>query len=120
MSRKKDETPDSEIPKDLPNFRHFPKLKTHAIVKNMPAHLKDPANFDKIQKAILEAGATSHSHAEMEAWAKCKKCQAALANRSQTMKKLGFETGTHYIIWKRIQEQMRMIERDPLPKYNQL
>lgn len=120
MSKKDDETSDSKIPRDLPDHKHFPKLKTHAIVKNMPAHLKDPANYDKIQKAILEAGATRHSHGEIEDWAKCTKCQMALANRSETMKKLGFQTGTHYIIWRRIHEQMKLIERDPLSKYNQL
>ena len=64
MSKKDDETSDSKIPKDLPDHKHFPKLKTHAIVKNMPAHLKDPANYDKIQKAILEAGATGILWAE--------------------------------------------------------
>ena len=110
---------DSKIPDGLDTLRTFPNLKTHAIVKNMPPHLKDPANFDKIQKAIIEAGRTTHSHSDIEAWGKCKKCQMALVNRSEMMRKLGFKTGSHYIIWRRIQEQMKMVLRDPLPKYNQ-
>ena len=122
MSEENKETSDSKdsnIP-DLPDFRHFPKVKTHSIIENMPAYLKDPANYDKIQKAIIEAGRTPHSHSEVQDWAKCRKCQRALLNRSETMKKLGFKTGTHYMIWCKIHEQMKVILRDPLPKFNQL
>lgn len=119
MTNEDDKTSDFD-PKKLPDLRHFPKSNTQKIVKNFPPHLKDPANYEKIQKAIIEAGATPHSHSDIEKWAKCRKCQMAQVNRSQMMQKLGFKTGTHYIIWKKIHGQIKVLERDRLPKYNSL
>lgn len=119
MTNESDETSDFD-PKSLPDYRSFPKTKTQQIVKNFPPHLKDPANYDKIQKAIIEAGATKCSHGEIGEWAKCKKCQWALAKRSETMKKLGFKTSAHYLMWKKIHGQIKILEKDRLPKYNAL
>lgn len=82
------------------------------ITKNLPDYLKDPANYYKIQKAILEAGATRHSHGEIGEWAKCKQCQQKEMDRLLMMKKLGFQNGKQYMAWKRIMNKID--ERMPL------
>lgn len=92
-----DEPEKTEITPDT-----FPKYKPASA--DYPPHLKDPANYKKIRKAILDAGATPHSHSDMAVWAGCRKCQLAALNRTETMKHLGFKSGAHYLAWQRIHE----------------
>ena len=101
----------NEITKDT-----FPKNKPHPIVATLPAYLKDHANYDKIEKAILDAGATRHSHAEVVDWACCKECQSKQLDRLRMMRGLGFQSAAQYLAWKKIHQQIK--ERVPLPKYN--
>lgn len=93
--------------------RYLPK---NPILQGMPEHLKDPANYEKIRKAILNAGATPHSHSEVLQWSGCKTCQRKQWDRKEMMKKLGFKNGQQYLLWCRIHEQIK--ERVPLLKYN--
>ena len=90
--------------------------KTHPMVASMPQHLKDPKNYDKIRKAILDAGATKHSHGEMVDWAGCRECQWAEWNKKETMQRLGFTSGAVYLVWRKIHETIK--DRFPLAKYN--
>jgi len=90
------------------------KPKVNPLIADMPKHLKDPANYKKIQKALLEAGATKHSHPEMIDWAGCKICQTAQWNRKEMMKKLGFKSGAQYMAWQKVHETI--IKRVPLLK----
>ena len=41
------------------------KPKVNPLVAEIPPHLKDHANFDKIRKALLDVGKTKHSHGEI-------------------------------------------------------
>lgn len=105
-----------EIPKDLtPNLPHS---TTTAVLASIPAHLKDHANYKKIKKAIIQAGATKHSHGEISEWAKCFVCQRKQSDRLLMMKSLGFQSKAHYMVWERIHEQLDSLKRDRLPKYN--
>lgn len=94
---------------------HF-KPKIHPILAQFPPHLKDPRNYEKIQRELLNAGATKHSHAEVIEWAGCKDCQGREWNRKEVMVRLGFKSGTHYLVWRRIMETIK--SRVPLRKYN--
>ena len=85
----------------------FQKVKPHPVLASLPDHLKDPANYYKIQKAILEAGSTKHSHGEIGEWAKCKYCQWKEWNRKETILRLGFKNGTQYILWKKTHEEIK-------------
>lgn len=100
---------------DTPNIEY--KSKVHPLVASMPAHLKDPANYEKIQRVIVEnlAGA-GHSHGEVVEWAGCAACQKRFAERGNVMKALGFRNPAQYLVWKQIHDQIRA--RIPLPKYN--
>ena len=92
------------------------KSKVHPIVASFPKHLKAPKNYNKIQKFILETLASRHSHGEIVDWAKCVACQRRFAERGHVLKKLGFKTPGHYMVWKKIHEEIK--RRDPFPKYN--
>lgn len=79
----------------------FKPYQPNPIFNGMPAYLKDPANYEKIQKALYDAGGSTCSHSELIEWTACKKCQQKQWNRSEMMQKLGFTSGTQYILWKK-------------------
>lgn len=89
-----------------------PPKTIHPMLAKLPEYLKDPNNYDKIQRAILDAGATRHSHGEVGEWASCKSCKQKEIDRLMMMKKLGFESGTQYLMWKKVHEEIK--RRDPL------
>lgn len=96
----------SEQPKvDTTHFKPL-KLAPHPLIAAMPAHLKDPANYMKIQKALLDAGSTTHSHGEVLEWASCIKCQKAQNNRLLMMKAMGFTSKAMYMVWRRINHEI--------------
>lgn len=92
----------SEITKET-----FAPPKPHPILATLPDYLKEPNNYDKIQRAILEAGATRHSHAEVVDWAGCKACQAKQIDRLMMMKKLGFQNAAQYMVWQKIHREIK-------------
>ena len=82
----------------------FPKYKPHSLIASLPPHLKDPANYKKIQRALLETLSTGHSHSEMEGWAKCLTCMNAVLAQKELMKRLGFKSPAQYMAWQKIHE----------------
>lgn len=96
-------------PQTFPNAKGV-MTAPHSLLKNLPSYLKNPANYDKIQYALLETLASKHSHSEIQDWAKCKSCQEKVFNHKRMMKKLGFKTPAHYQIWKKI---MNIMLADP-------
>ena len=103
------ESKPEEILKALP--RHLPQ---NPLVANMPAHLKDPKNYEKIYKTIYEAGGTKCNHSEVVEMATCFKCGRAQENRLKVMKGLGFKSGKQYIMWLRIHQNIRTYHRDKI------
>lgn len=106
----------SEITKDT--FPKADKTKLHPMLAKLPAYLKDPANYRKIQLALLDAGATKHSHAEIIDWSACVECQRKQHDRKEMMRKLGFTSGTQYMAWKQVHEKIK--ERNPLVDWTKL
>jgi len=86
----------------------FPKVSalTSTLLKSMPDHLKDHANYKKIQKAILNAGASRHSHADVIDWYECTECQARDRERVKMIKGLGFKNAAQYMAWKKIHNEI--------------
>jgi len=99
-----------EAKKNLPKASKVPKL--HPMLKALPDFLKDPANYHRILKAILDVGATRHSHGEVGDWAKCQTCQAKERDRLMFMRKLGFQSAAQFKAWQSVHEEIR--RRDPL------
>ena len=104
------ETP--EVPKSLITEHKLP------ITWSLPDYLKDPKNYKKVMKAIVEAGNTPHSHGDLLDWSTCLKCQRAQHNRADTMRKLGFRSGAQYFAWRKTMETYFSLYRDKLEKYN--
>lgn len=102
-----------KIIKDLKD-KIFPKYAPNPYLKDLPAHLKDPRNYKKIQMALLETFASKHSHSEMEHWSKCKDCMERVREHGLLMRKLGFPTGRHYLEWKRVMSEIFNTKRDSL------
>ena len=102
---------------DKPDISQFQRAsKTDEVLLSFPPHIKDPKNVKKIKKAILDAGATKHSHGEVVQWAACAECQKKQWDRKEMMKKLGFKSGSHYLIWCKIHEEIT--RRVPLVDWN--
>lgn len=95
----------------------FPSVP-NPLTASLPAALKDPANFKKIKKVLLEAGSTRCSHSDMLAWAACKKCKQVQWNRKEMMIALGFTSAAQYLAWHKIHEQIEAHQLRPLAKYN--
>ena len=104
---------EEETAKKLPR-----RLPRNNLLASLPRHLKDPANYEKIQRAIFEAGASTCDHAEVIEWAGCVKCQRKQWDRKETMVRLGFQNGQQYLLWRRAHENIRSLRRDRLEKYN--
>ena len=95
-----------------------PKKLPKNNISSLPRHLKDPANYEKIMKALYEAGASTCDHTEVLEWGGCLKCQRKQWDRKEMMARLGFQNGQQYLQWRRIHERIRNLRKDPLPKYN--
>src|SRR3990167_7862683 len=104
---------------EAPNPALFPKYTPNPIFNGLPVYLKDPKNYEKIQRALLDTLAGTHSHGEIETWANCLHCQIKLKNHGEMMRKLGFKSGKQYYAWKRVMHAMTSKGRDPLPKYDE-
>lgn len=104
---------EEDIAKKLPA-----RLPRNRLLDSLPYYLKDPANYEKIRKAIFEAGASTCDHAEVIEWAGCMKCQRKQWDRKETMARLGFQNGQQYLMWARTHERIRSLQRDRLEKYN--
>lgn len=85
--------------------------KPHPLVASMPPHLKDPKNYRKIQKYIVESLAGTHSHGEVVDWAKCPSCQRRFRNRGDVLEKLGFKSPAQYMIWQKIHHEIKRRDR---------
>jgi hypothetical protein len=94
----------------------FKPPKPHPLIASLPPHLKDPANYEKVQRVILEALASGHSHGEIVEWAACGACQQRFMERGDVLKKLGFSSAAQYLAWKKVHEEIKA--RYPLAKYN--
>lgn len=100
----------TDVPNDLP--KELPQSRTAQLLAELPEYLKNRANYKKIQKAILQAGATKHSHSDVTLWAACFVCQRKQNDRLLMMKSLGFRSRAHYMAWQKIHEHPLM--RTPL------
>lgn len=96
---------DKEKAKQLPKKLSNPKLV------DLPPYLKDYRNFEKIQKALYDAGGSRcDSHNEVFEWANCKKCERRQWERKELMQKLGFANGAQYIEWVKVQRRIQELK----------
>lgn len=79
---------------------------------NLPEYTKDPKNFKKIQRALLETLACGRIHSEPSEVFHCKKCNENVMERRKLMAKFGFKDAAQYMAWRKVHETIR--EKMPL------
>lgn len=85
----------------------FPTYIPNPLISSLPDYLKDPANYDKVQKALYDAGGTKCSHSDLSEWSACSDCQIAQHTRAELMRRLGFRSGRQYMAWKKTHEYLK-------------
>lgn len=105
---------------ETPKLPDLPKKLSVPLTTFLPAYLKDPANYDRVNKLIIETLASKHSHGEVIEWAKCAACQKRFAERSVVLKKLGFKSVRQYMAWQKQHQYIKgLLKKDSLPKYDE-
>ena len=99
----------------------FPKA--NRVTANMPEHLKDPANYQKIMKALLETLSCGKGHSDPLKMMECAKCTENMRTRKELMDRLGFKSPAQFMAWRKIMETMisrqeGTLKKAPLKKYN--
>lgn len=83
----------------------WPELKKlHPVVGDLPAELKDPKCYKRIEKKIFEAGNSGHEHKSILVWNRCKHCQQKFLEKRAMVKKLGFKNYQQYLTWRKIMD----------------
>lgn len=85
------------------------KSKINPLLDSLPEFLKDPANFEKIQKSILMTFISTCGHSEIMDWAKCDKCTKKMLERRKLLKKLGFKNPAQYMAWRKTHEKIKVM-----------
>ena len=75
--------------------------------RSMSKELKDPANFERIQRSIIETLQTTCSHNDVMEWAECPKCTDKMKERRALLKKLGFKNAGQYMAWRKVHEEIQ-------------
>ena len=80
-----------------PDFNEPQKVN---VLDGLPAYLKDPKHFERIQREIYDmfSGACT-THSDVTEASVCVKCQKAYARRGDFMEKLGFKSPAQYRAW---------------------
>ena len=91
--------------------------KGNPLFKDLPDYVKDHANFDKIQRALVETLSTRHSHAEVLKFYECKNCMSKVADHKNMMIKFGFTNPATYRAWVKVHQTIS--KRFSLPKYDE-
>jgi hypothetical protein len=101
--------------------KNLPKYTPNQLLKDLPDFLKDPANYNKIQKDLIDCLAGKHSHSEMIGWAQCLECQGKMADLRNKINKYGFTSPNQYFAWKKVMDVITgktVDQKVKLKKYN--
>lgn len=100
---KKEDDKAAEIARAKQAIENTPKVH---VLAGLPQYLKDPEVYPKIQKALLETIATTHSHSDLLEWGGCVPCQIKMHNHGEMMRKLGFQSPQQYRAWCKVHEKI--------------
>lgn len=85
----------------------FPDQKKARVLDGLPEYLKNPANYEKIRKALIDVIATKHSHGDILEWGACKECQEKFKKQHLMKIKLGFNSSQQYMVWQKTHEKIK-------------
>lgn len=95
---------------DTPDINYKPKADPN--VASLPEHLKNPANFEDIEKKVIQSIMSSCTHSDVFEMAECEKCTKKMLERRKLLKRLGFKNPAQYYAWKKIHTEIK--KRYPL------
>lgn len=102
---------------DIPAIDFKPKV--HPLLADLPEYTKNPGNYMKIQRMLLETLACGTTHSDLHETALCPKCTDNMKERRKLMKKFGFTSSAQYMAWRAVMHKIESINPDwILPKYN--
>ncbi len=83
--------------------------RTKAIAKqpltaSLPDFVKDPANYQAIEKKLKMTMLSDHTHTTVKQFVKCARCTTKRAKRDAIMKEYGFESAAQFYEWRRIMD----------------
>ena len=81
--------------------------RVNPLVANLPKHLKNPANFEDIQRRIYKTLETKCSHSDLLEFSKCSSCTSMMLKRRKLMRELGFKNAGQYLEWRKIHEKIK-------------
>jgi L-amino acid N-acyltransferase YncA len=87
-----------------------------SIFAGLTDFVKDPANYEAIQRQLLDTLASKHSHADVSEWVDCVECQMRVKDHKDLMFKLGFKDSATYMAWRKVHETIK--NRSPLIQWN--
>lgn len=83
------------------------KLKPNPIFKGLSPRLKNPDNFVKIEKELIDCLKSDHKHRIIKAYVSCAWCQKKLQLKQQRMLAMGFKDYGQYVEWRRVMQIIR-------------
>lgn len=83
-----------------------------SVLAGLPEWLKDPANYEDVEKQIIQTFVSTCAHSEIMDWANCPKCTKKMLERRKLLKRLGFKNPAQYLAWKKTHQAIK--ERYPL------
>lgn len=82
----------------------LPDYKPNPIFKDLPEHLKEVETYKKIEKSLIKAVLSDHTHKTVKEYVKCQRCTAKRERKSALIKEYGFTSTEQYLEWKKIMQ----------------
>lgn len=79
-----------------------PEMQPHPLFLDLPEHLKDENEFEKIVRELHKVVYSDHTHKTVKGYVKCKSCKKKFDKRSEMIKEYGFTSLEQYLEWKKI------------------
>lgn len=84
----------------------LPKYTPNPLFSGLSDYLKDPKNFEDIQRKIQETIFTSCVHSTMSSYAECAKCTEKMLERRKLLVRLGFKNASQYLKWVEVHKEI--------------
>lgn len=94
--------------------KKFPTYQPDPLTYHLPDAVKDPKNYFKIEKALLDTLKCKKDHSDPLEMAGCSTCTKNMLARRSLLKKFGFYSSAQYMRWKKIMNEMINPKRDPI------
>lgn len=89
----------------MENATHYKQVANP--LAGLPDYVKDPKNYMKIEKALLETLSCGKAHSDPHQMAMCITCGDNMIKRRKLMAKFGFHSIEQYFAWRKTHAKIR-------------